>query len=126
LIIITILFFSCKEKSKEPIKETYKNKKLSFDNFLFFKKNATSSEIILLLDKRKIVHGPIRKPELSEMTGISKLTIKSLKIINQIFPLVEVTFVNDKIAELRFSTESLIDEDYYIFCNSKTLQNAPF
>jgi hypothetical protein len=90
---------------------------------LFFKKNATSREILSLLDEKKIEHMSILKTEFSEQTGITKLSIKSLKIINQIFPLVEVTFVNDKIAELEFSTKSDIDEDYFSFCHSENSQN---
>jgi hypothetical protein len=128
-VIITTLFFSCKEqeKPKTAIIETPKNKKLTFDNFLFFKKNATSNDILSLLDQKKILHGPILKSEYSEQTGITTLKIKSLKIIDQIFPIVEIKFVNDIIAELIFSTDRHVYEDYLFFYagdNSKNQINS--
>jgi hypothetical protein len=125
LVIITTLFFSCKEqeKPKTPIIETPKIKKLTFDNFLFFKKNATSNDILSLLEQKKILHGPILKSEYSEQTGITTLKIKSLKIIDQIFPMVEIKFVDDKIAELIFSTDRHIYEDYQFFYAGNSSKN---
>lgn len=120
-IIITftamlIICFACdkKEKTKKiPVTILKKNdNKLTFDNFLFFKKKATSEEILTLLNMKKINHSSILSNTNSNVTGLTTLKIKSLKIINQVVPLVEITFVNNILAKLKFSSANNFNESY--------------
>jgi hypothetical protein len=116
IIILSLIFSSCKKDMKNEEKTTIKNKvketNLTFDNFLFFKKNMTSTEVLELLKQKKIIHEQLKKSKKYGFTKVKTLKINTLKIINEKINDVIVTFVNDTIAKLSYVKNSEIYNEY--------------
>lgn len=116
LIILSIIFYSCKKDLKISEKTTIKNQvkenNLTFDNFLFFRKNMISSEVLELLKQKKIKHEQLKVGNKYEFTKIKTLKINTLKIINEKIDNVIVTFVNDTLAKLSYVKNSKIYNEY--------------
>lgn len=116
LIFLSLIFFSCKKdvkvEEKTNIKSKVKENDLTFDNFLFFKKNMSSSDVLELLIQKNIIYEQIKISNKYEFTKVKTLKIKTLNIINEKIDDVTVTFVNDTIAKLTYEKNAKIYNEY--------------
>ena len=116
LIFLSLIFYSCKKDIKIEdttiIKSKVKENNLTFDNFLFFKKNMSSSDVLELLKQKNIIYEQIKISDKYEFTKVKTLKIKTLNIINEKIDDVTVTFVNDTIAKLTYEKNAKIYNEY--------------
>ena len=116
LFFLSLIFYSCKKdikiEEKTIIKSKAKENNLTFDNFLFFKKNMSSSDVVELLKQKNIIYEQIKTSNKYEFTKVKTLKIKTLNIINEKIDDVIVTFVNDTIAKLTYEKNAKIYNEY--------------
>ena len=112
LMFLSLILYSCKKdikiQEKTIIKSKEKENNLTFDNFLFLKKNMSSLDVLELLKQKNIIFEQIKKSNKYEFTKVKTLKIKTLNIINEKIDDVTVTFVNDTIAKLTYEKNFLL------------------
>lgn len=107
ILIFTLIYYETKNQEKvvlqkKNIEIEKKDNELTFDNFLFFKKKASTNDVLTSIKHRKIKNSGILKNKYSNKTGVTWLMVYSLKTITQEFPDVKIIFVNDTIAKFEF------------------------
>ncbi len=116
LMFLSLILYSCKKdikiQEKTIIKSKEKENNLTFDNFLFLKKNMSSLDVLELLKQKNIIFEQIKKSNKYEFTKVKTLKIKTLNIINEKINNVTVTFINDTIAKLTYEKNARIYNEY--------------